>query len=283
MSSEYLNQLHNTMTILFNPQKKKNRAGHELPFGNKKMIFMGDPMQLPCINGTPIYKEGSELTGGKQAARARGSKGSRQTKLHKEMSGQQLYRLYLEPNVVLLNRGHRNTGLLQEICDRLRLGQQTDDDLRLLTSQRRRYPQAATDYGVHYDNERCSMFNWRQLWSECKSATPSKRLYICKASYHTTDTNQYIINTLSAMSPTKFNYASDVLCITEGCDVRLITNVNVSAGLVNSTCGIVSKIIYDNADVPHLLEGRFFASYCLLFFVLLMISQYRNNLLIQLL
>jgi len=31
--------------------------------------------------------------------------------------------------------------------------------------------------------------NWRQLWSECQSTDPPKRLYICKASYYMTGEN----------------------------------------------------------------------------------------------
>ena len=118
MSSESLSRLHSTMTILFNPDRKKNREGHEHPFGNKKIVFIGDPMQLPPVNGAPIYQVGSECAGAKQAARARNSKGARQANLHKELRGQNLYLLYVEPNVIILNRGQRNAGLLQEICDR---------------------------------------------------------------------------------------------------------------------------------------------------------------------
>jgi len=48
------------------------------------------------------------------------------------------------------------------------------------------------------------------------------------------------------MPPAKYNYAEDVLCVTEGYDVRLITNVNVAAGLVNSASGTVVKVLFDN-------------------------------------
>jgi len=54
----------------------------------------------------------------------------------------------------------------------------------------------------------------------------------------------------------KFKFASDVLCVSLGCDVRLVKNINVSAGLVNSTTGTVVAVIYDNADdAKDLSEG----------------------------
>ena len=239
MSSESLYRLHTTMTTIFNPNMKKNSKGDVIPFGGKRLIFMGDAMQLPCVNGTPIYKEGSSSTTSTQSDKIRNSRGSRQVKLHKQCSGHRLYKNYLAKNVVLFNQGQRSSGVLQDICDRLRNGEQTQADLTLLTSQRRRFPHAMTDYGVHYDNESCSMSNWRQLWSQCQSSNPPRRLYICKASYHTTPDNMHIINTLAALPPPKYNFASDVLCITEGCDVRLIKNIHVAAGLVNSAIGQV--------------------------------------------
>ena len=57
-----------------------------------------------------------------------------------------------------------------------------------------------------------------------------------------------IVDGLSALPATKFNFATDVLCVSIGCDVRLVRNVNVSAGLVNSATGTVVSVIYDNAD-----------------------------------
>jgi hypothetical protein len=36
-----LAQMHDTMTAIFNPDKKKDENGNELPFGGKKMVFLG--------------------------------------------------------------------------------------------------------------------------------------------------------------------------------------------------------------------------------------------------
>ena len=40
------------------------------------------------------------------------------------------------------------------------------------------------------------------------------------------------------------------------CDVRLVKNVNVSAGLVNSAIGKVVKVICNNADIQLVRDGK---------------------------
>jgi len=262
MSAEHLAELHETMTLVFNEDRVENEKKDLLPFGGKKMVFLGDPAQLKPVAGEPIYGEGKG--GPRKAARARGCRGVLQSRYQRTAKGQELYRKYIAPNCIFLQRGQRNTGLLQQICDRLRNGVQTDEDLQKLTFQRRNFPNFTTDYGVHYDNESCGVYNWRQLWQECQSATPTKRMYLCKASYHTTNDNQPIVDVLSALPPTKFNFAADVLCVAVGCDVRLIKNVNVAAGLVNSASGTVTRVIFNNADVDGLRAGKNPPPYCII-------------------
>jgi len=94
--------------------------------------------------------------------------------------------------------------------------------------------------------------NWRHLWSECKSIDPPKRRYICRASYHTTGNNHQSVDGLAAIPSQNFNFACDVLCVTVGCDVRLIKNINVATGLVNSANGTVVTVMYDNDDCSDL-------------------------------
>jgi len=256
-SAAMLAQLDECMTAVFNPSHKKDKQGNILPFGDKKMIFLGDAAQLRPVCGEPIH------CADKKAGKVRGCRGKRQAKYHQTSRGHELYRKYLEPNCIVLLRGQRNSGILQRICDRLRNGTQTDADLTQLTFQRTRFPDFMPDFGIHYDNESCSLYNWRQLWSTCKAATPPSRLYICKATYHTTNNNQPVVDALAALPPTKYNFASDVLCVSEGCDVRLIHNLNVGAGLVNSASGRVVRVIYNNADVPAILAGKNPPPYCI--------------------
>jgi len=182
---------------------------------------------------------------------------------HQTAKGQELYRKYLASNCVLLNRGQHNSGLLQQICNRLHNGEQTGDNLTKLLTRRRKFPAFVSDFTLHYENESCSFSNLRQLWSECSAATPARRLYICKASYHTIDDNHSVVDGLAALPPQKFGFAADVICVAVGCDVRLIKNVNVAAGLVNSAPGTVVCVIYDNANTTALLAGNHPQPYCI--------------------
>ena len=146
----------------------------------------------------------------------------------------------------------------------MRQGILTEDDCIKLTCQRSRFPETVTDYGIHYRNEMCSMYNWRQLWNECQSLTLPCRMYLCKATYHVTANNEHNVEVLSALPPQAYEYAPDILAVAEGCEVRLIHNINTSAGLVTSASGTVVRVIYNNADVSLLLSGEHPVPYCII-------------------
>ena len=179
-----------------------------------------------------------------------------------------MYQELLLPNAIILNTEKRNKGLLQQICDKIRDGFQDADDLKKLTHLRRRFPEALSDSGIHYENEQCSMLNWRELWDDCLKENPKKHLYVSKASYETTPSNHQVVDGLSSLPSKFFNYAPDVLCLAEGCQVRLVKNINIAAGLVNGASGTVVKIIYNNADAwtsDHhgILDGKSPPPYCI--------------------
>jgi len=115
MSAAMLAQMHQVMTALFNPNNKKGPDRQKLPFGGKKVIFMGDPAQLKPVMGEAIYSEGSATS--TKPAKVRGCRGKRQMQCTLSASGTEFYRKYLLTNCVLLNRGQRSSGLLQQICD----------------------------------------------------------------------------------------------------------------------------------------------------------------------
>jgi len=245
------------MTAAFNPKHKKNAQGELAPFGGKKMLFLGDQAQLPPIGGPAVYDDGRLACDGTKTRRE--SKQSKRTK-----TGQLIFEKYLVPNCIYLQRLQRNSGLLGEICDRMRQGELTEQDCTMLTYQRTRFPDACTDFGIHYQNEMCSMHNWRQLWNECKLSTPQRRMYICKATYHVTNDNSQISDALSALPPQAYDYAPNILCVAEGCEVRLLHNVNIAAGLVTSQSGTVVRVIFNNADAELLLAGDHVAPYCII-------------------
>jgi len=81
-------------------------------------------------------------------------------------------------------------------------------------------------------------------------------MFLCKATYHVTIDNGQIVDALGALPPQAYDYAPDILCVAEGCEVRLLHNVNTAAGLVTSQSGTVVKVIFNNADVHLLLAGE---------------------------
>lgn len=213
MSARMLAEMHETMTTLFNPKLVKVR-GNLLPFGSKKMVFLGDPAQLKPVVGEAIFDGGNSHYG--KVDRACSARGRRQAMYHMSAKGQELYRKYLEPNCVILCKAQKSSGLLQQIYDRLRNGLETDDDRRLLMRQSINFPDCIPDFMLHYDNESCSATNWRHLWSECRSADPPKGLYICRASYCTASDNHVIVDGLAALPSPVYNFASDVTAAAAG-------------------------------------------------------------------
>jgi len=85
--------MHQVMTALFNPENKKGPDRELLPFGGKKVIFLGDPAQLKPVMGEAIYSEGSATS--TKPGRVRGCRGKRQMQYTLTGCGQELYRKYL--------------------------------------------------------------------------------------------------------------------------------------------------------------------------------------------
>jgi len=235
LSAECFAMMHDTMSLVFNPENKRNSDGDILPFGGKKMIFLGDPAQLKPVLGAPITDENVETSG------IRKRKPGRQLEMNLRVISCTENML---TNTILLNKGQRNVGLLQGICDRLRDGYQTNEDLRKLTFLRRKFPDAQSHYGVFFDNERCGERNIRELWNDCRSETSSRRLYVCKATYEETGSNQAVVDALAALPAKVFNYSQNVLCLSDMRLVRITRNINIDSGLVNGAIGRVLQIVY---------------------------------------
>jgi hypothetical protein len=232
------------MSKSFNP-KRKLVNGKLLPFGGKRVILVGDPAQLPPINGTPFYLTSASK---RQALR------NNSLRMEREQHGLQIYLEHMRPNVTMLQRSHRSAGLLAEIADSLRAGTQTRQQLNQLELQAKRYSSALPDRGVHFTNDTAVAYNFRDLW-RC-SQKEQERVYICKASYYETDHNQLVCARLSSIAAQHYNFAPDLLCVYNGCEVRLVKNLDVSAGLVNGAIGTVVRVVYDNSDVKYVAEGK---------------------------
>ena len=277
LSASTLAKIDETMNEIFEPNKNQSVRPR---FGGKKMIFIGDMAQISPVGGSSISDEPDEKVSledldvqEKPTQNVSNRKGCRARKQNfisnLTAKGKLLYQNILLPNSVILKREKRSAGLLQEICDKIRNGTQDFNDLFKLTYLRRKFPEAPCDNGICYENEQCALLNWRELWDDCQSETPKQHLYICKASYENTPSNQQIVDGLSSLPSKVYNYAPDVLCIAEGCEVRLVKNINIAAGLVNGATGTVVKVIYNNANIwtadhQGVLDGKSPPPYCII-------------------
>ena len=232
------------MTKSFNPQLKKQN-NRLLPFGGKRVILVGDPAQLPPVDGKPFYIASNVTPSTKRY---------NDLKLEREEKGLKIYVDYMRPNVTVLQQSHRNMGLLAEIANSLRKGTQSRAELDKLQLQYKRHPNVLPDRGIHYTNESAAMYNFTDLYRY--SQQYNKRIFICKASYLETENNQLICETLAAIPAKYYNFAPDLLCVYEGCEVRLVKNLDVAAGLVNGASGTIIKIVYDAADAKFVCEGH---------------------------
>jgi len=261
MSAADLGLLDEVMCKLFDPDALlKGSDGKQKPFGGRKMLFLGDAAQLRPVGGAAISDKGAGESMDQEIGRRKSHVAS--TTLARTARGQAVYSEYLSKNCIWLEQGFRNRGLLQEILDRVRNGEQTREDLEKLMLQKSKFPNVQSDYGIHYSNEACCYNNWLDVWKTCKER--KQRLYASRARYHTTGDNDLVVSTLAAIPAKNYQFAPDILCVSEGCEVRLVTNLNVSAGLVNSASGKVVKVLYNNADVTALLDGKHPSAYCII-------------------
>ena len=244
LSAHVLGFVEELMTKSFNPKLKKHK-NRLLPFGGKRVILVGDPAQLPPVDGKPFYIA-SNITPS--------TKRYNDLKLEREEKGLQIYLDYMRPNVTVFQQSHRNMGLLAEIANSLRKGTQTRNELDKLQLQYKRHPNALPDRGIHYTNESAAMHNFVDLYRY--SQLHDKRMFVCKASYFETDNNRMICDSLAAIPAKHYNFAPDLLCVYEGCEVRLVKNLDVAAGLVNGASGTIIKVVYDAADAKFVCEGQ---------------------------
>jgi len=55
----YFTLMDEVMTAAFNLKCNMDSSGLVLPFGGKKMLFLGDQAQLPPVGGPAVYDDGS--------------------------------------------------------------------------------------------------------------------------------------------------------------------------------------------------------------------------------
>jgi hypothetical protein len=147
--------------------------------------------------------------------------------------------------------------------DRVRNGEQTYNDLVKLRHQAIKFPELECDYGIHYNNDSCLMNNLKTIWTHASKS--GKRVFVSPATYsEEVLKDPPSLSLLRSFPAQDYHFAADVLCLTEGAEVRLIENFNTKAGLVNSVTGIVHKIIDNSQNTDLILEGKFPTPSCII-------------------
>jgi len=210
MSAAWLALLHKVMTAIFNPEHRVDKYGNLFPFGGKCMIFLGDPAQLRPV-GAATYDEGeAPHTSGKGPSQ----------------------------NI------QRNTKD-QRLCTRSISYPTASSSIK-----RSKTPVFLTIYAIAYVKESrmrtiwtCSpcnedasqvcwqtmAFTMRTICVQCTIGTSYGMSVLhqfhhvgCSSARHSAPDQhgyQAIIDVLSSLPRRSYNYAPDVLCVAEGCDV----------------------------------------------------------------
>ena len=136
MSAAELGLLDETMCKLFDPEGKLKQAdGTQKPFGGKRVVLVGDSAQLKPISGVAIYDTGIGANISESTSKTCNRFYSNIYR-SRTARGQAVYRNYMSKNCIWLQRSFRNKGLLEEIFDRVRDGDQTKEDLDKLMYQK---------------------------------------------------------------------------------------------------------------------------------------------------
>jgi len=124
MATSQLWLLDETVCKVFHPkQRLKDENVKIMSFGELKMVFLGDAVQLTLVCGAPIYN----IT----VTRIETNSGCHNSSEYKckTARGFVLYSNYLSKNCISLTKSYRNQGLLLDIMDHVQNAFQTLSDL----------------------------------------------------------------------------------------------------------------------------------------------------------
>ena len=106
------------------------------------------------------------------------------------------------------------------------------------------------------------LHNWRKERESCSKN--KKSAFLCHAKYYHTADNQIVGKSLASLPGWIYSYVLDILFVSESARVRLIQNITVFAGLVNSAMDTVVKVVYDNGNRKAVLQNKKVSPYSLI-------------------
>ena len=203
---------------------KQATGSHDKILGGKSLTLIGDPGQLPPVGDKPLYHSKPSSDIGEQ--------------------GYQAYQMF--DKVVKLTVNQRVQGncpeqvQFRELLSRLRKGESTTDDWKLLLS---RQPSSVSNLNefedairLFYSNEQVANYNFNQL------TKLNQPVALINARHSSTFAKNLSPNEMSGLDP--------VIFLANAAKVMLTMNLWSHVGLCNGATGIVRHIIYDNNHHP---------------------------------
>ncbi len=260
LSAETFAQLEEIMQGIFDAPPH----GAGKPWGARRVIFLGDPCQLPPVKGTKLVGVGNasaNLPSSKTDGRCfRTSKHQSNVQNRLTVRGKQLFREYLEKNIIVLDKCQRSGGLLPYIMDQIRNGCTTIQTYKMAMFLANKFHNHPYDRGVYNVNETREHMNNVQTLEDGKIA--GQHVFVSFASYKVQEPSTE--KWMRSVKPQDFNGANDMLLLYRGMEVTLLTNINTKLGLTNGSIGKIVQILFKKEDVRALAAGHHPQPACLI-------------------
>ena len=218
------------------------------PWGGIKMLFVGDFSQLPPVNGQYIWQDPICRKNTKH-------KGPFQHSQTPAIHGHQLYKEFLQKNVICLDTVYRSEDHLSNIAYKIRNGIQSEIDYDSLFNASRNLgvaPDVVTlqkkPITIMYDNRKRMLKN--TLVSIDEVAAMNNALFLSVADYSDN------AKAWEKFGPSDWSTMIEhCIPIYKGMEVVFVQNINVYCGITNNTRGIIKDIVIDELEVNCLLSG----------------------------
>ena len=251
LSAESLARANSVLQRVFCPDSTQAPP----PWGGRKMIFMGDPLQLPPVSGTNLIdltnalKEMNSSVSGREY-RKKKQEGKFTSKL--ATMGRGLFQTHLCENVIVFDKCHRSQGLLPRIMDEVRNAKTTPESHEMLMHLGKKFQNTPFDRGVFHKNEIREKMN--HLQGLKRAAKDKKPIFVSFADYNVKEkVTERFVRSLPAQ---EFGGAQELLLLYEGMEVTLIKNIDTKSGLINGATGKIVSVCYEHKDVQPLTEGH---------------------------
>jgi hypothetical protein len=256
LSAELLATAEEVLRRIFKNDKRR-------PWGGRKMIFLGDPLQLPPVKGANLINLAeTEVNIEADKGDRKSIKKSRRAVKSLDLlvnKGRVLFKEYMEKNVIVFDKCHRSQGLLPRIMDEVRNARTTKESHKMITYLGEKFIKCTYDKGVYNENQSRELMNMMQTLKDVQLNEEPVFVSFAEYKVEKKTTERF----LRSLRPQDFqNPVDDILLLHRGMNCTLVKNLNTRAGLTNGTVGQIVTVCYEQKDVEALLSGHHPQPYC---------------------